>query len=110
MFDPSAISSGDFDHYVRAYEAPGAMRAAFELYRAFEEDGAAVRTALADSGKLRIPTLAVDGEQGGLGRWMPDMLRELAEKVDHETAPRSAHWVPEENPEFLADALVRFIK
>jgi pimeloyl-ACP methyl ester carboxylesterase len=34
IFDPSAISAEDFDTYVRAYEAPGAMRAAFELYRA----------------------------------------------------------------------------
>jgi pimeloyl-ACP methyl ester carboxylesterase len=32
-FDPSAI---DLETYVSAYSAPGAMRAGFELYRAFE--------------------------------------------------------------------------
>lgn len=110
IFDPSAITSRDLDHYVRAYEAPGAMRAAFELYRAFDEDAAAIRAALAADGKLRIPTLAVSGEHGGLGRWMPDMLRELAETAADETAPKSAHWVPEENPGFLADALLRLAK
>jgi hypothetical protein len=31
IFDPSAISADDFEIYVSAYEAPGAMRAAFEL-------------------------------------------------------------------------------
>ncbi len=33
--DPSVI---DLDVYAAAYEAPGAMRAGFELYRAFEQD------------------------------------------------------------------------
>lgn len=56
IFDPSAISPEDFDAYSRAYEAPGAMRAAFELYRAFDEDGRSLRASLADSGRLRIPT------------------------------------------------------
>ena len=108
IFDPSAISPEDFETYVRAYEAPGAMRAAFELYRAFEEDKAAVRKAVADGGKLRVPTLCIGGATSGLGEWMPKMLEELAERGQHALAPRSGHWVPEENPSFLADALLRF--
>jgi hypothetical protein len=36
IYDPEAIGPEDFDRYVRAYEAPGAMRAGFELYRAFD--------------------------------------------------------------------------
>ena len=47
IFDPSAITADDFDTYARAYEAPGAMRAAFELYRTFDDDAKAVRSALA---------------------------------------------------------------
>jgi pimeloyl-ACP methyl ester carboxylesterase len=108
IFDPSAISPTDFDAYVRAYQAPGAMRAAFEAYRAFDEDATTIREALAKGGKLKTPTLAISGEAGGLGLAMPDMLRELAEQVSHEAAPRSAHWAPEENPGFVADALLRF--
>jgi pimeloyl-ACP methyl ester carboxylesterase len=38
IFDPSGISASDFDRYVDAYSAPGAMRAGFELYRAFDQD------------------------------------------------------------------------
>jgi pimeloyl-ACP methyl ester carboxylesterase len=108
IFDPSAISPTDFDAYVRAYEAPGAMRAAFEAYRAFEEDAVAVRAALAKGGKLKTPTLAIGGAAGGLVHAMPGMLRELAEQAAHEAAPRAAHWAPEENPGFVADALLRF--
>ena len=43
--DPSVI---DLDVYAAAYEAPGAMRAGFELYRAFEQD-ARTTVARADS-------------------------------------------------------------
>ena len=35
--DPSAT---DVDVYAKAYSAPGAMRAGFELYRAFDQDAA----------------------------------------------------------------------
>lgn len=43
IFDPSAISEADLEIYVSAYAAPGAMRAGFELYRAFDRDAAGVR-------------------------------------------------------------------
>jgi pimeloyl-ACP methyl ester carboxylesterase len=109
IFDPSAISREDRDIYVSAYASPGAMRAAFELYRAFDEDGRAVESALAADGKLSVPTLTIGGEAGGLGQWMPKMAQEIAHHVDHRTAPRSGHWVPEENPRFVVDAIVDFV-
>jgi pimeloyl-ACP methyl ester carboxylesterase len=109
IFDPSAISAEDFDTYVRAYEAPGAMRAAFELYRAFEDDKAATRKAVQEGGKLRVPTLCIGGAASGLGEWMPKMLDDLAERGQHALAPRSGHWVPEENPKFLTDTLLHFL-
>jgi pimeloyl-ACP methyl ester carboxylesterase len=106
IFDPTAIAPEDFDVYVRAYEMPGGMRAAFELYRAFDEDGKALRAALAEDGKLAMPVLAVAGVASGLAKGMGDALREIADDVDVAVVPRAAHWVPEENPAFLADALV----
>jgi pimeloyl-ACP methyl ester carboxylesterase len=109
IFDPSAISADDFDTYVRAYEAPGAMRAAFELYRAFADDKAAIRKAVQEGGKLRVPTLCIGGATSGLGEWMPKMLDELAERGQHALAPRSGHWAPEENAKFLTDTLLRFL-
>src|SRR5579863_9269286 len=38
FFDPSAIDEADLDIYTSAYAATGAMRAGFELYRAFDHD------------------------------------------------------------------------
>jgi pimeloyl-ACP methyl ester carboxylesterase len=106
IYDPTAISPRDLDGYVRAYEAPGAMRAAFELYRAFEQDGEDLRAALARGGKLTIPTVCVTGALSGLGPVMSEMVGEIAANVRAVVAPGAGHWVPEENPAALADALL----
>ena len=44
---PTAV---DVDAFVRAYEQPGAMRAGFDLYRAFSQDAEDIRSALASGG------------------------------------------------------------
>lgn len=77
--DPTAISSEDFNTYVGAYAAPGALRAAFELYRAFDENGRSLEATLSERGKLPTPTFAVGGEPTGLGSVMAEMMREIAE-------------------------------
>jgi pimeloyl-ACP methyl ester carboxylesterase len=69
-----------------------------------------VRKALAEGGKLRVPTLCIGGATSGLGEWMPKMLDELAEGGQRALAPLSGHWVPEENPGFLADSLLKFCR
>ena len=57
VFDPSAISERDLDVYVSAYSAPGAMRAGFELYRAFDQDAEDNRQVVA---KVRL----LEGRRG----------------------------------------------
>lgn len=107
IFDPSAISREDFEVYVHAYEAPGAMRCAFEMYRAFDEDAAIIKDALSSGGRLQMPVLGVGGAMSGLGPVMRDMLAELATNLEGVVVPRSGHWVPEENPAALAEAILR---
>lgn len=60
-FDPSGISETDLDIYASVYAAPGAMRAGFELYRAFDQDATDNREALRSKGKLTMPVLAIGG-------------------------------------------------
>jgi pimeloyl-ACP methyl ester carboxylesterase len=109
IFDPSAIAEADFDVYVRAYEAPGAMRAGFELYRSFQEDAEMFKSQLTESGKLAVPTLVIGGQISGLTSMMDEMAREIAKQPQTAIAPRCGHWVPEENPTFVADAIAKFI-
>ncbi len=49
-FDPDAIPPADLDRYAGSFSAAGAMRAGFELYRAFDRDAADNRAALARTG------------------------------------------------------------
>lgn len=52
---------------------------------------------------------AYEAPGAGLAQVMPDMVREIADRAEHVTAPRSGHWIPEENPAFVADALLKLI-
>jgi pimeloyl-ACP methyl ester carboxylesterase len=108
-FDPSAISAADLDVYTSAYAAPGAMRAGFELYRAFDRDVDDNRAALQRSGRLTIPVLAVGGAISTSGPVVEEMMREVATDVVGVRVDGTAHWVPEENPGAFVTALIEFL-
>jgi pimeloyl-ACP methyl ester carboxylesterase len=106
--DPSAISGADLDAYAFAYSAPGAMRAGFELYRAFGQDAEDNRAALRRGGKLGMPVLAVGGASSPSGPLVEEMMHEVAEKVTGVRIPGTAHFIPEENPDAFASAVLDF--
>ncbi|HET9948220.1 MAG TPA: alpha/beta hydrolase [Longimicrobiales bacterium] len=107
--DPSAIGASDLDVYVSAYSAPGAMRAGFEAYRAFDRDAADNREALVRNGKLTIPVLAVWGSKSTSGPLVGEMMREVADDVTGVRVPGTGHWIPEENPAALLGELLEFL-
>jgi pimeloyl-ACP methyl ester carboxylesterase len=109
MYNPSAIGDEELDLYASAYSAPGAMRAGFELYRAFDRDITDNRAALARNGKLSIPVLAVGGQASTTGPLMAEMMREVAENVTELRVPNTAHWIAEENPHAFFDGLKGFL-
>jgi pimeloyl-ACP methyl ester carboxylesterase len=106
-FDPSTI---DLETYVSVYSAPGAMRAGFELYRAFDRDADDNREALQRNGKLTIPVLAVGGAISNSGALLEEMMREVADNVTALRIPATAHWIPEEDPMALTAALLEFAR
>ena len=107
-FDPSAISEADLEIYASAYAAPGAMRAGFELYRAFDRDAEDNRAALRRNGKLTIPVLAMGGATSTSGPLVEEMMREVAENVAGLRVPGTAHWIAEENPQAFISAVLEF--
>jgi pimeloyl-ACP methyl ester carboxylesterase len=109
IFDPSAISESDLDIYTSAYSAPGAMRAGFEVYRAFDQDAQDNRDAVARNGKLKAPVLAVYGAISNTGPGVEEMMHEVAENVTGLRIPRAAHWIAEENPQAFAAGLLQFL-
>lgn len=108
-YDPTAISEADVDIYAAAYSASGAMRAGFEVYRAFDRDAEANREALARNGKLTAPVLTVGGDISSTGSLIEETMREVAHNVTGVRIPRTGHWVAEESPDGLAHALLDFI-
>jgi pimeloyl-ACP methyl ester carboxylesterase len=109
IFDPSAVDDESFETYVSAYQAPGAMRAGFELYRAFDQDAADNRDMLEHHGKLDVPVLAVGGSISNSGAIVEEMMREVAANVRGYRVPGTAHWIPEEAPDAFADAVLAFL-
>lgn len=108
-FNPPAIDDQLLNLYASAYSAPGAMRAGFELYRAFDQDAEQNRRAVANNGKLSIPVLAVFGAISNTGPRIRSMMEEVATNVMAFCVPRTAHWVPEENPDDFVRVLVAFL-
>jgi pimeloyl-ACP methyl ester carboxylesterase len=101
-----AIGPDDIDIYADAYAAPGALRAAFEMYRALPEDRELNLTALARDGKLDMPVLTVGSGATAIGASLGDVLAEIATDGRAEVLP-CGHWIPEEEPDALAALLVQ---
>jgi pimeloyl-ACP methyl ester carboxylesterase len=108
IFNPAAITAADLDVYVSAYSAPGAMRAGFEVYRAFGQDADDNRAMLRENGKLTMPVLAIGGAISTTGAVIEEMAREVAEDVTAARIPDTGHWVAEENPQAVLRELLEF--
>jgi pimeloyl-ACP methyl ester carboxylesterase len=101
IHDAAAISEADLDVYAAAYSAPGAMRAAFEMYRALADDAVFNRAAIAQ-GKLAMPVVSV----GAAGRLSAESLAEVNARIAVRSRvvmiDRCGHWISEEQPDVLA--------
>jgi pimeloyl-ACP methyl ester carboxylesterase len=111
-YNPSAITKADIDEYVSHYSSPGGLRAGFEYYRAFPQD--AIQNQNYSKTKLTMPVLALGGSfipvLGG-NITMPSIIygmKILAQNVTGITVPNSGHFIPEEQPQFLSDQLLKF--
>ncbi|KAH9811148.1 alpha/beta-hydrolase, partial [Teratosphaeria destructans] len=106
--NPWAIAPGgeDEDVYVLAYSRPGALRAAFDTYRAFEEDGRENREVVRRQGKSGVPVLGLAGEYSFNHARNQEQLSEFYEDVEVGSVSNSAHYVADENPEELAEKIL----
>ena len=102
----SAFSREDVDEYVRAYSAPGAMHAAFEWYRAFDEDIRQNRLLLRS--RLPMPVLMLGGAESG-APLMLETAREIAIRYEVASIEDCGHWMAEEQPEAVAARILAFI-
>lgn len=105
-FDHRAHASEDVELYARALAQPGNTRGSLEWYRAFPTDHA---NALDWKRQLlTVPVLALGGDHR-YGPKIVAMMKEFATDVSGGSIANCAHWLPEERPGEIADAVLRFL-
>lgn len=109
MSNPEAITEADFQAYLAAYAAPGAMRAAFELYRSFDQDSKDNRDLIAAKGKLKIPVLVAVGATSPTAPLVRGMMEEVSREAKILPIAGAGHWIAEESPDAFAAGLIDFL-
>ncbi len=105
----NCISDENKAEFLRSYKKPGAFRALLEFYRALPQDAADNSAILAAKGKLKMPVLALGGDRSfGRGMECIDSLRRVAANVRGGLVEDCGHWIAEEQPDALTEALLRF--
>ena len=104
--DPAhSVSEADRQVYAAAYAQPGAMRAGFEVFRAFEQD--ARDFAAFSTTRLKMPMLVLTGEKAS-GEFLIAQARLVAENVEGVVVKGSGHWLMDEAPAQVIPKLVSF--
>jgi len=109
-YQPGAITPDDEREYLRTYQQPGALRAGFSYYRALDQDVAHNEALLEKNGKLKIPVLALGGGKSfGRGIETLESLRRVATDVRGGVIDDCGHWMQEEKPREVTEALMTFL-
>ena len=111
-YNTAAISPADLDHYTESYSQPGAMRCAFEVYRAFETDTEENKQWLDQNGKSSVPAMALSGNKSAHKDEAYKMFEEVHKLGTFKVGvvPEAGHYIAEENPEGFIREVMMFIE
>jgi pimeloyl-ACP methyl ester carboxylesterase len=102
------FSDEDLETYLAPLREPARVRASVALYRTFmTREVFAVGRGTYTTSDLRVPTLAIYGEQSGLVKMTG--LPEPGPNLTVEVVAGSGHFVPEEKPEEVAALVTGFL-
>ena len=107
--DKTAITEALVAEVSRPYAAPGGMKAGFEWYRAFEQDGK--DNQISFEKKLPMPVLGVSGDAlipDQKESYVATMMRPYAASVQSAIIEKAGHWLTHEQPTTLTQALLAF--
>ncbi|PXX57638.1 pimeloyl-ACP methyl ester carboxylesterase [Nocardia tenerifensis] len=105
---PDTFDSAEIDHYAAAVAAEDGLRALLSYYRDAAESARKNHEALG-RGRVTVPVLGVSASHGSI----PDMAASLRPWADHThgiVIPGAGHFIPDEQPEAIVDALTTFIE
>ncbi|TPP05026.1 alpha/beta fold hydrolase [Rhizobium glycinendophyticum] len=98
-----ALSQADGEEFVRAYARPHGLNGSVGLYRSLLRDGEAMKELAVT--QLKMPVLAV-GSFGG--PFTETTMRQVAEDVTSVHIDGAGHYLAQEAPDRLAEAVLRF--
>ncbi|WP_243065084.1 alpha/beta fold hydrolase [Humibacter sp. RRB41] len=104
---PDTFDESEIEHYAASLAAEGALGASLAFYRHAAESARKNIDAL-DARHLSLPVLGISSSHGSI----PDMGASLAPWADHASGirvSRAGHFIPDEQPDEVAAALIAFI-
>lgn len=106
VFRKEAFSQADLDHYISNQARPGRLKAGLAYYQALlaGKDFFATRVVP----PWTFPVLAIDGDHSMKGLTAQSFAR-IAPELKSMLAENCGHFIQEEQPEFLAGALLEFL-
>ncbi len=105
--DPKHVDEDTRRHYAALYSRPNALHNAFAQFAAFRQDAKDNQKFLAE-GKLTMPVLAIGGEKSfGIG--FANEIEFAATNVRALSIANSGHWLMEEQPEAVMNAITGFL-
>lgn len=109
-YNAAGILHDALDHYNLKCSHPGALRAAFSTYEAFEKDAKENLESLKTSRKCKVPTLDLNGEHRRHAAYIERMLPEMCTEYKYDVTSDAGHYIAEENPSGFVRAVLSFRK
>jgi pimeloyl-ACP methyl ester carboxylesterase len=104
--NPKAFSEDDRQTYAKAYAQDGAMRAAFEYFKAFDRQDAEDNRRFATR-KLPMPVFVLTGDKS-MGDVLEVQAKMVADNVTSLKLNDTGHWLMEERPAETKASLKKF--
>jgi pimeloyl-ACP methyl ester carboxylesterase len=116
-YDPSVseswISDADVDVFVSEMQRVG-FQGELNWYRVLTSTQMARDSLLSAGGKLRVPTTFITGANDWSSYLIPGSIEKYNESCTDfrgtTVIPNAGHWVPEEQPDLLREAILSFLK
>ena len=99
------LSAEHFEAYVREISKPGALRAGILYYAAVWKD--AEDFTILHEKPLTMPVLAMAGE-ASIAPYLDMSWKPVGVDVTTKVIPEAGHWIGDENPKFVGQALLEF--
>lgn len=106
--NPKAMPEADRLFYTKSYAQDGAMRAAFEYFKAFDKQDAEDNRKFA-ARRLPMPVLVIAGDKS-MGDLLEVQAKIVADNVTAVMLNDTGHWVVEERPAETEAALKKFLR